>query len=111
MKTLFVKALKEVRSKLLETGEREMLAVAESFAKVSCSYVKKKNVRIDFGYLAKEISKQNKEGTTLLLLAICTMVKCTGRPVNWRRGVELLNQEPGLNDFFKLLDFLYVERY
>lgn len=42
MKTLFVKALKEVRSKLLETGEREMLAVAESFAKVSCSYVKKK---------------------------------------------------------------------
>ena len=71
---------------------------------------KKKNVRIDLGYLAKEISKQNKEGTTWLLLAICTIVKCTGRPVNWRQGVELLNQEPGLNDFFKLLDFLYVER-
>ena len=102
-----------MRSKLPETGEREMLAVAESFAKLSPAVTwkkKKKNVRIDLGYLAKEISKQNKEGTTWLLLAICTIVKCTGRPVNWRQGVELLNQEPGLNDFFKLLDFLYVER-
>lgn len=78
---------------------------------VSCSYMKKKSVRIDHGYLAKEISKQNKEGTTWLLLAICTIVKCTGRRVNWGRGgAELLNQEPRLNDFLKLLDFLYVER-
>ena len=72
--------------------------------------MKKKSVRIDLGYLVKEICKQNKEGTTWLLLAIFTIEKCTGRPVNWWAGAELLNQEPRLNDFLKLLDFLYVER-
>ena len=89
MKTLFVKALKEVRNKLLETGEREVLAVQWQKASQSCLlqlHEKKKKVRIDLGYLAKEISKQNKEDTIWLLLAICTIVKCTERPVNWRGG-------------------------